>query len=164
MKVLIIGDSASGKSTFALALSKKLSLPVIHLDEKMDTLGRNDKDSIRKFIETEIAKENWVIDGNAFMKDKEARIRAADMIITFDFNPLVSFFNHIKRYLKLRTRIEKGRVGSANASLNLRYFIPYIFIKFPKRKREAISLAHSLGKKVVVFRSRADAIRYLQTL
>ncbi len=160
MKILVIGDSASGKSTFASKLAAKLSLPVVHLDEIMDSMGRTNKESIRFLIESEIAKQDWIMDGNAFTKDKEGRIRAADLIIAFDFHPLKSLVNHILRYLKLFFGVEK-RTGSSNVSLNLRYFIPYIFLKFPKRKKEAIGLARSLGKEVVIFRTRTSSDTYL---
>ena len=59
MKILVIGDSAGGKSTFAKKLGKKLSLPVIHPDEVMDLIGREDKESIQQFIKNEIKKKDY---------------------------------------------------------------------------------------------------------
>lgn len=160
---MVIGDSASGKSTFARSLGLKLSLPVIHLDEIMDSFGREDKNSITTYVQGEVVKDNWIIDGNAFTKDKEERILAADLIIAFDFNPFISLFNHIKRYVKLKIGVQKVRIGSSNTSLNLKYFIPYIFVKFPKRKQSSISFAESLGKEVLIFKNRMGALQYLES-
>src|SRR3990172_3648958 len=96
MKIMIFGDTASGKSIFADRLGKKLSPPVIHLDELMDQIGR------------------------------------------------------------------EKRIGSKNYKLNLEYFIPYIFIKFPRRREKAAKLAESFGKNTVYFHNFSELEQYLE--
>ena len=156
MKILVIGEIASGKSTFAHKLGERLSLPVIHLDEMMDSVGRRDKDGVRKMIEQEIQNEDWILDGNAFTKDKDKRIRAADVIFVFSLNPFVSLYRHFCRYLKTKFTDEK-RVGGKFSRLNIAYFVPYIFFKFPKRKQAAILLARSQDKKIFEINSFSEA-------
>lgn len=156
MKIIVIGESSSGKSVFADRLGKILSIPVTHLDEVMDFLGRENKDSINNFIEEEVKKENWIIDGNAFTKDKSKRVYATDVVFVFNLNPFVSIHRHIWRFLKLKLTNEK-RVGRNSSELDLIYFIPYIFFKFPKRKAEAVMLAKNLGKRIIMINNTREA-------
>ena len=160
MKIIVIGDISSGKSTFANKLGRILQLPVIHLDETMDSIGRKNKDAIRNFIEEEIKKENWIIEGNAFTKDKNKRIYVTDVVFVFNLNPFISMYRHFLRYLKINFKNET-RLGSSYSKLNLFYYIPYIFLKFPKRKREAVFLAKSLGKKVIAINNFSEANTFI---
>ena len=163
MKIMIFGDTASGKSTFAEALAITKSLPVTHLDLIMDKVGRNERQSIGDLIKIEASKEDWIIEGNAFTKDRSYRIEQSDVIYVFDFNRFITLAHHIKRYMKLRKGKEM-RKGSENTNLNLRYFIPYILIKFPPRKKAALSIAREQSKKVIIFRTYSDVNNYLKAM
>ncbi len=160
---MIIGDSASGKSTFALKLGDRLSIPVFHIDKINEKFGRENTLEIQKEILTLIEKPNWIFDGNGLTKDKNERIKKCDVLIVFDCNPLITLFKQIVRHLKIRLGKEK-RIGSDHTKLNLRYFIPYIFLDFPERKRTAIATAKNLGKKVFIFRIRKRANDFLTNL
>ena len=160
MRVMIFGDVSTGKSTFAQQLSKKLSLPVIHLDEIMKQIGREDRENVGKKNKSLVDKKNWVMDGNAFTKDKEYRIRQADQIIVFDASPWDTFAKHLMRWSRIRLGLTKA-VGGHDDGLNLVYYVPYIFFKFPERKKAAILLAESLGKKVIIIKNREQAKSYL---
>lgn len=157
---MVFGDTATGKSTFSRKLGQKLSLPVFHLDELMDRTGREDWALIGNLIRKEADKEDWIIEGNAFNKDKEYRIREADLIIVFSANRFISLFRLCSRYMKIVLGIEK-RVGSSDKKLNLKYYAPYVLWKFPKRKKRAIDLARSFKKEVILFKSRKEAESYL---
>lgn len=163
MRAMIFGDTASGKSTFANELGAITATPVIHLDEIMESLGRDQRESISSAIHYEADKPAWVIEGNAFTKDKTYRIDRAECVFAFDFDPIQTLANHVTRYSRLKSGVET-RVGSANQDLNLDYFIPYIFKKFPPRKRAAIDYAKETGKDLTVFNSRAQATAYLLAL
>lgn len=157
---MIFGDTASGKSSFAEKLARIENLPVLHLDRIMDDIGRNDRRGIGEHIKDAASEPKWIIEGNAFTKDADYRIKQADRIYVFDFSRFATLANHLRRYVKIRGRKET-RKGSDSIELNLRYFIPYIFIKFPPRKRRALQLAQSQGKDIVVFRRYRDIDRYL---
>jgi adenylate kinase family enzyme len=158
MKIIIIGSVASGKSTFANNLSESLSLPVIHLDEVMDIIGRSNKQAISDFIEVEINKDNWIIDGNAFTKVKNKRIETCDIVFVFNKNPFKSIYRHVLRYLK-----KESAIGCIRYKLHIYYDIRYIFFIFPKLKREAITLAKSMGKKIITFDNLSDANEFLRS-
>lgn len=163
MRIMIFGDTASGKSTFATKLGSATGSPVLHLDQLMEEIGRDDRATIGDRIVSEANKKTWIIEGNAFTKDPKYRIERADVVIVFDFRPTRTFINHIRRYLKLRSGKEK-RAGSDSDQLNLRYFIPYIYKKFPPRKAAALHYARSINKQVVVFKNRKQAQEYLAEL
>lgn len=156
MRVMIFGDSGSGKSTFAKKLGTATGLDVLHLDEVMEKMGREDRAAIGEFIAKETAKATWIMDGNAFTKDKHVRIAAADLIIVFDINRFHALTRHILRYIKLRT----GRqmvTGGHSDKLMLGYYVPYILWQFPGRKKAAIDRAKASGTPMEFVRSWKQA-------
>ena len=157
---MIFGDTASGKSRFAEILATRMNLPLVHLDKVMEEIGRSDRTSIGQQIKKVTLTERWIIEGNAFTKDPEYRIKEADRIFVFDFSRTTTFINYIKRYVRLRSKAET-RKGSDSVALNLSYFIPYIFIKFPPRKKQAVLFAKSLDKEIITFRSYKDIDNFL---
>ena len=160
MRIMIFGDTASGKSSFAEKLGAIEDVPVLHLDQLMEEVGRDDRVSIGNCIVQEASKAEWIIEGNAFTKDPTYRMSRADVVYVFDFNRFATLYNHVKRYVKLRSK-QEARKGSASTSLNLRYFVPYILIKFPSRKKQAIKQAKAQGKNLKIFTSHEDVNRFL---
>lgn len=160
MKIMIFGDSGAGKSTFAKKLGEQLGHEVLHLDEIMEKMGREDKAAIGNFIAAETAKATWIMDGNAFTKDKYARIAAADLVIVFDINRFKALASHIMRYIKLKTGLQKTATGGHSTKLNLPYYVPYILWQFPGRKKEAIDRVKKAGKPMAFVKNhkQADAI------
>jgi adenylate kinase family enzyme len=163
MKIMIFGDSGAGKSTFAKKLGKKSGLPVLHLDEVMETLGREDKKAIGAFIEKETQKAKWIIDGNAFTKDTHARIKAADLIIVFDINRFKALWSHARRYMQKRLGKHGPSIAGESAQLNLPYYVPYILWQFPGRKQAAIQRVIDHNKKLIFVKSHKQADALLRT-
>lgn len=163
MKIMIFGDVASGKSTFSSELGKVLSLPVVHLDEVMATIGRERRSDIGEYIASLVTEPDWIIEGNAFTKDRQKRLDSADRIYVFESIPLVTFWRFVKRVLKAKL-LNIRVLGGAMESLKLSYYVPYIFVKFPKRRNDAKLYAQSLGKKIVVIKSHAEANSVLENL
>lgn len=137
MKIMIIGQVGNGKSTFADKLGKKLEIEVFHLDLYMDNVvGRNaagntDRDKVKKYIQEISQKENWIIDGNAFTKDKDIRIKNADVIYLFDSGRVISFLKLLRRYVSVRI-FDRRQIGGTHKKLNLKYYIPYFFLNYLK--------------------------------
>lgn len=99
-RILIIGSPGSGKSTLAGILEKKLSLPVIHLDQinwknNKETLSSQEFDE--KLISI-LSSRVWIIDGN-YNRTLELRIQAADTVIWLDFPRLLCVHRVLKRYI-----------------------------------------------------------------
>jgi adenylate kinase family enzyme len=65
-RVLVIGSGGAGKSTFSVALGKRLELPVIHLDAHFWRPGwvETPKPEWRERVAQLAARDAWVMDGN----------------------------------------------------------------------------------------------------
>jgi hypothetical protein len=163
MRAMIFGDTASGKSTFAENLGELTGTPVVHLDQIMDSIGRDDSISIGEVIHEEADKDAWIIEGNAFTKDPTYRIERSELVFAFDFSPVRAMTGHILRYGRIKSGLEQ-RKGSEDDKLNLSYFVPYIFQNYPPRKRSAIAHAESLDKETVIFNKRHQTSQYLAEL
>lgn len=82
MKILVFGLPGSGKSTFCNKLSKKLHIPVFHIDHHFfeKKWVERDHDAFLQDVEKELEKDDWIIDGNA-MRTLEMRFKEADIAI-----------------------------------------------------------------------------------
>jgi adenylate kinase family enzyme len=164
MKIMIFGDSGAGKSTFAKKLGERIQHDVLHLDEVMEKIGRKDKAASGEYIAAETSKAKWIMDGNAFTKDKHARIAATDLIIVFDINRFKALASHIARYIKLKTGVQKIAAGGHSTKLNLLYYVPYILWQFPGRKQAAIARAQKANKQLVFVKNHKQADKLLEVL
>ncbi|MEM7296380.1 MAG: hypothetical protein AAF330_07145 [Pseudomonadota bacterium] len=68
LRIVIMGPSNAGKSTLAIAISTKLGIPVVHLDQlrhlpDTDWVPRRD-DEFLQLHDAAIEEEAWVMDGN----------------------------------------------------------------------------------------------------
>jgi adenylate kinase family enzyme len=102
-KVLVIGSSGAGKSTFARRLGEKTGLPVVHLDVlywKPNWVGTED-DEWKKKVEEALQGDAWIIDGN-FSGTMELRIPACDTVIFLDFPRVLCVYRILKRVVLYR--------------------------------------------------------------
>lgn len=86
-KVLVLGCSGSGKSTFAKKLHELTGLPLIHLDNvwwKADRthITRGEFDTA---LEEILRGSEYIIDGD-YSRTYEPRLRACDAVIFLDFS------------------------------------------------------------------------------
>ncbi len=86
-RIIVLGSSGSGKSTFAKALHERTGLPLIHLDNiwwKADKthITREEFDLI---LEKILQRIEWIIDGD-YSRTYETRIRSCDTIIFLDYS------------------------------------------------------------------------------
>jgi adenylate kinase family enzyme len=74
-RVVILGCSGAGKSTFANALGQRTGLPVIHLDALFWQPGWKEPEP------GAIAGDAWITDGNYVSRTYDLRLPRADMVI-----------------------------------------------------------------------------------
>jgi len=94
-KIVIIGNSAAGKSTLSEKISKVFSIPVYHLDKILwkPNWERTPEDEFVKKHDEIIQKESWIIDGVAYRSTYECRFENADLIIYLDIPPEICIQN-----------------------------------------------------------------------
>src|SRR5262249_53901526 len=99
-RVLVIGSSGAGKSTFANALGAATGLPVIHVDRLFWQPGwvQTPKDLYLEKVKIAIAGECWIFDGiNAATFD--LRIPRADMIVWLQRSRFLCLWRIARRVL-----------------------------------------------------------------
>lgn len=98
---MIIGRPGSGKSTFAVALGKKWSIPVHHLDKYFFESGWKERDyeSFLKDQQDLVSQNQWIIDGNA-IQSFEMRYSKADVCLYFNFPKPLCYWRVLKRLFK----------------------------------------------------------------
>lgn len=158
-KVIVIGCPGSGKTTFAEKLHARTGIPLFYLDaiwHKPDRthISREEFDS--RLVEIGALKE-WILDGN-YSRTLEVRLKMCDTVFLFDLPTEVCLQGATER---LGTK---------------RYDMPWIDTELdPKLKDEieafreknlptiyALLEAYGQDRQVIVFKSRAEADRYLQ--
>jgi len=86
-RVAVIGCGGAGKSRLALALGRRLDLPVVHLDEHYWRPGwqPTDPSAWRALQERLVSRHSWVIDGN-YLSTIDLRLGAADTVVFVDLS------------------------------------------------------------------------------
>ncbi len=86
-KVIVLGCSGSGKSTFAFKLHEKLGLPLYHLDHiwwKADKTHVS-RDEFDAKLDKLVKLDSWIIDGD-YSRTYEKRIAACDTIFFLNYS------------------------------------------------------------------------------
>jgi adenylate kinase family enzyme len=98
-RIMIFGRAGSGKSTFALYVSKRLNLPLYHLDKYffIDNWGACPKEEFLKIQQNFVDQEEWIIDGNS-INSLEMRYARADIAIYMCYSRILCIWRVIKRF------------------------------------------------------------------
>ena len=158
-KVIVIGCPGSGKTTFAEKLHRKTGLPLYYLDaiwHKPDRthISREDFDARINEI---FAEDEWIIDGN-YSRTIEMRLEVCDTVFLFDLPTDICLQGAIDRLGKER------------------YDVPWIDRELDPKFREEIECfaknklpkiynfleKHGQNKKIVVFKTREEADKYIE--
>lgn len=100
-KIIIIGTTGSGKSTFATKLAEKLNYPYIQLDKlfwKANWRWSSDEEFFQK-IHDEIDRDSWIVDGN-YTRTQAITWTNADTVIWIDLPFWLTFYQCFTRSLK----------------------------------------------------------------
>jgi adenylate kinase family enzyme len=159
MRIMVMGEGATGKSTFARTLAKKLKTPVIHLEEITDAIGKENPEDIRKAIRAAVDEDDWVMDGNVFYKDVEYRLKRTDYIFLFASPRLVAAYRLIRRQRRVARGIE-WRVGALN-NTTYRVMLPWVLWRFSKRKKAVLKLARQLNVPIIRIKHWGRANEFL---
>jgi len=170
MRISIIGQSSSGKTTLAKKISERLSIPHIHLDRFWFEAGGLDitkgssleeKERIRKYIRDNtlkaIAPESWVSDG-FYSREQSEIANKANVVIFLDTPLWRRLLNHAVRVFKPEER--HSELSSWNEFTFFFEIIRRHFAFRPKFQEFLPKYKH----KIVTLRSRKEIKNYVQTL
>lgn len=140
-RICIIGPSASGKSTLADRLGKRLNYPVLHMDKIAHIPNTAWKrcpieETIQKHDDF-IKQDNWIIEGN-YGEMMPQRFERADMVIFHKFNR----FGCLWRYIWRALRDDIHRVGRLEGGIErVKWLmVNYILFKFSKKDKQCEKL------------------------
>lgn len=106
-RILIVGNSGSGKSTFGKLLSRKLNLPLIHLDKYFWKPGWEPtyNEEWNEVIRDMTAKDKWIIEGN-YTRTFKMRALRSDYIYFYDYSSILCLYRIYKRVIKSKLKLE----------------------------------------------------------
>ncbi|TXI11992.1 MAG: AAA family ATPase [Rhizobium sp.] len=101
-RIVVLGPSNAGKSTLAVALSRKLSIPAVHLDQ-LHHLPHTDwqprpEEEFAALHDAAILGEQWIMEGN-YSRLIPARLGRATGAILITSNHWLRFARYLKRTL-----------------------------------------------------------------
>jgi len=99
-RILVIGCSGNGKSTFARRLAEKTGLPIVHLDQLYwrPNWVPAPKQEYLDAVAAATADESWVMDGNS-PSTFHLRLPRAEHIVWFRFSRIRSLLRIVHRVL-----------------------------------------------------------------
>lgn len=124
-KIYIIGPVASGKTTLARKLSKKLNIKMYELDKIVwdDARGvkRSDEEIVLLFANI-LNKTSWIIEDVGRNKFREG-IKVADIVYYIDLSKICLYKRVILRWIKQMLKIEDSNYKQSLKTLkdNLRW-------------------------------------------
>ena len=159
-RIIILGCSGSGKSTFAKKLREKTDLPLYHLDniwwnEDRTHISRDEFDEKQKEL---VKKDSWIIDGN-YGRTYEIRISTCDTVIFLDFSEEVCLSG-------IRERVGKQRSDIPWTEDCLNDELVNWVRDFQKEDRlRILSLIEKYSnKQIFIFETRSQADKWLTNL
>ena len=159
-RVAVIGCPGGGKSTFSRALRDRVGLPLYHLDALYwrDDRTHLSREKFYPLMQKIIAREEWIMDGN-YNATLEWRISACDLLIFLDYPAEVCLEGVRARRGQKRSDMPWVEEGDDQEFLEfIRAF------ETESRPRILELIGGYPDKAVVVFRTREEADRYLDTL
>ena len=158
-RIIVIGCSGSGKTTFAEKLRDKTGFPLFYLDAIWHKPDRThiQREEFDARLSEILAHDLWIIDGN-YSRTVERRIVACDTVFFFDLPADVCLDGAI-------SRLGKGR-----------YDMPWIDTELDPKLKEEIESFHEKnrpaiyallekykdGKNIVIFQSRSQADDFIR--
>ena len=159
-RILVLGCSGAGKSVFARRLREKTGLPLIHLDNiwwKPDRTHISRAEFDRRLAEI-LAGESWILDGN-YSRTYEPRIQACDTVIFLDYSEETCM-----RGITERVGEDRPDIPWTEQTLDQELVELVRTFRSDARPRLLALLAQYQEKRVVSFRSRAEAEAWLSEL
>jgi adenylate kinase family enzyme len=164
-RVVILGCSGSGKSTFARAMGERLGLPVVHLDALFWRPGwvEPDKDEFRAKVAAAVEGDAWITDGNYVGRTFELRLPRADAVIFLDQPRWLCLWRIFKRSWtdRRKRRADLAEGCYENISWDFTLWV-WTFEKKSRPRIEQTVAAH--GKPMITLSGDREVAAFLASL
>lgn len=144
-RVLVLGSSGAGKSTFARRLGATTGLPVVHIDQLFWRPGwvESEKDVYRAHLAQAVAQPRWIIDGN-YLSTIDDRLARADRVILLDRTRSACLVRIGKRIARSYGRVRPDMAEGCPEQIDWA-FLKYVW-DFPNTQWPQIIAALDRGK------------------
>lgn len=163
-KIVVLGVSASGKSTFARRLATKMKLPLIHIDELMWKPGWQyigDEETIRLIKEVS-EKDSWIIEGYIEKGAQPDLFNKSDTLVYLDYPAWLPALRYIKRWWQHRTEPRPELPGCPERfSFD---FLKRVYLKKEVYRLEQLFKKVDYSAKIIRLKSPKQAEKLLQSL
>ena len=163
MKIRIIGCSGSGKTYLAKRLSKKYNIPNFDLDDIQWDNSQNSygvKMPIEKrdqMLNDILQHSDWIIDG-VYYAWVQKSFEDADVIYVLDMPKWLYRFRIIKRFIRRRVGLEKGKKETLKSVYNL---LKWTDTFQNTNMKEIVRILETYKEKVVFIKKKAEINRIL---
>ena len=167
-RILIVGNSGSGKTTFAKSLAEKTGLPLVHLDKIFWTGNWEhvEKDEFDAVLQKELEKSEWIIDGN-FNRTLSHRLKYCDTVFYFDVSVATCLWGVTKRIFKSYGKTRNDMGGNCPEYFDRQKLTLYrniISFKNQHAKSYESMFGSADGIDVIKFKSRHQAKAFLKNI
>ncbi len=165
-RVLVIGSPGAGKSTFALKLSKRINLPVIHLDKEFWNPGwiETPADQWRAKVRELVEPDKWII-GGSYDSSLDIRLPRADTVIFMGFPRRLCLWRVFKRIITSLGKVRFDMAEGCPEKIDFGFFKwiwNYRRDHYPKIYEKLNS--HHNSKNLIFIKSPAEARRFIRDL
>ncbi len=157
-KIIIIGCSGSGKSTFARKLSAKTNIPLYYLDmiwHKPDKTTLTEREFDEQ-LSALLNQETWIIDGN-YQRTLEMRLKKCDTVFLLDIPTHICLEG-------AKSRIGKQRVDLPWLETEFEEDFQQWIYQYPNKSLPKIMELldkYKNDKQIIIFKSRDEAENFL---
>jgi adenylate kinase family enzyme len=171
MKVVVVGTSCSGKSTFARAMASRQGIACVELDALFWEPGWIEApiEIFRERVESALGVQAWVAEGN-YRKVRDLLWTKAETLIWLDypFHIVLSraLLRTVKRIVTREVLWNSNRESFRKSFLSRQSILLWVLQTYPQRKREypeLLSRPEYGHLKVLRFRSPKEAKAYLES-
>jgi adenylate kinase family enzyme len=166
-RILVMGSSGSGKSTFSKRLSDITGIPMVSVDALFWKPGwvEAEKAEFHERLGAAARQPRWIMDGNYTSHLVELRRDACDTLIWFDLPRATCMLGILTRIAKSYGRVRPEMAEGCPEKIDFAFF-HYVWT-FRRRIRPKL-VAYFEGLRpdqtFVIFTHRAQANRYLSDL
>ena len=171
-RVIVIGTSCCGKSTFSKQLARALKCPLIELDSLYwePNWVERQADDFRQEVESAVAVDCWVVDGNYGTVRDVIWPRATSAIwLNYAFGTVLgrAFIRTFRRSWSGEVLYSGNRESLARAFFSRDSILWWVISSFRRRRRAYQELCETNRYpqlKWLEFRNPADAERFLRSM
>ena len=161
-RILVLGSSGAGKSTFTRELGKRLGIETIHLDShywQPNWTGTPAEEWNQK-LKALLERDSWVMDGN-YPTSLSQRLKYADTVIFLDRGRIKSLLRCVGRLFKYRGQNRPELASGCNEKIDLD-FLKWIW-NYPRDVKPGMmeTLEKQADIEIIVLKSDDEIAGYL---